>query len=227
MNKTTILTIAITVALLCPLLVSAQEDPVEAQRQRNAALEAVSPVLEREENYVPTPAEQIEAQFGAVRRNAVLINEILEDISKMGDQVEQATLLTQLNPDSLSVIRELIELEKKRVESFGQSIPLPATATPASAVVEPAPRPLFSPKDKEVTVMMVRPYTSDDKPTKVILRVGEGTPKAYFVGETVAIAGRDYEVRRVDDIGPNPKIKGRSLYRIELVHGTDRRLIEW
>jgi len=229
-NKTLGLILILSCSYVTAPLSFAQEDPLEVQRQRNAALEAVSPVLEREENYVPTPAEEIEIQFGSVRRNAVLINEILDDITKMGRQADQAKLLTQLNPNSLEVIRSLIDLEAKRIEdneALAQGPVKPSPTASARPAQQSAPVVAPSPKDMEVVVMMVRPYEDGDKPTKVILKVGEESPKAYFVGEEVTIAGRGYSLSDVQAIGDNPKIKGRTLYRVILERGSDVKRIDW
>ena len=214
--------------------VLAQADPVAERQARNAALERVSPVMEREQNYEPSEQERVSQSVREVSMLLTELNAALDDLELVGHQHEQAKLLLTAEGSVRDTLVSLLELQAKRTESievqanesFGQTVSIDNTlpVTPAPVTATQAVEPRF----QEIVPIVVRTYDEPTRPAKVILKIGERDPAVYYVGGEFDANDVRYTISQVDIVGQSPERHKRPIYEITLLGSNgERKRIQW
>ncbi|MEO0367214.1 MAG: hypothetical protein AAF197_00355 [Pseudomonadota bacterium] len=220
-----------------PLSSMAQSDPVAAKQARNAALERVSPVMDREKAYQPTDTERVESSIVEIKSFLTDINTTLKDLALVGSRGDQAKLLLNLDSDTRSTLIALLDSEAQRVEEFNREItPSPVSQSTSDVqTIQPEPvKPVsvapivVAPSTEQIKPMLVRTYDEIGRPAKVILKIGNRDPEVFFEGETAMVNGVEYEVVAATAIRDSTRLHGRKVYEI-LLKGNDGivKNIEW
>lgn len=226
----------ICLVCLLPLNALAQTDPVAERQARNAAMERVSPVMERELSIKPTEQEQVLLNLSEYQLLLGEINQTLSDLSLLGNRTAQAALLMSLDQPARETLLDLIESEAERFEE-SQSAPPPQPASPTPMRVSSQQPPVTGssgapllPSSKsepttpvqtnsfatEITPLIVRDYEDPNRPAKVFLKIGKQDASVFYEGEQVDVNGLMYTIESVTPVGKSTKLHGRTVYEIVL-----------
>lgn len=224
-------------------------DPVEAAKARNAAMEAVSPTMEREVGYVQPPHDEVSDKVRDAKKIMDEVNSLLDSVSQVGDRSDQVEVLLSSDPNVVSTLGKLLKLEEQQVanakreekeaaEAAERTALALASAQAASNGVAPQTQKPRVPKvdaarssvaeREDIKPVLIRIYEDRSRPAKVILKIGRQDPVTYFVGETFKANRINYEIAAVDEVGDSELIPGRKRYSIRVVGDNgERKSIGW
>ena len=220
--------------LMCSQIsLASPPDPIAERQARNAQLEKVSPVLDREIAYVATPQEQLSENILELQKLLTSINDALGDLTIAGSRIPQAKMLLNMNESSRDTLLALLESEAERLaDSEVSSIP---SAVPIETNLESEKVAVVAPVEKssndvyeEVVPIVVREYQEPNRSTKVILKIGVNEPAVYYVGDTFEANQTRYTIVSAKPVSVSSAPHARPVYAIALrATNGDSKIINW
>lgn len=209
-----------------------QTDPIVEKQARNAALERVSPVMDRQVNYVPSEFEKASQNMAELQSLLSGLNKVLEDLEQLQGSYAQAKLV--LKPDA-TPHETLISLLDAQPSSTIKKIPLaaePQIPLAASTISVPAQlkkkESVKPAKPAQIEPIAVRTYDNGSRPAKVILKVGDNNPAVYFVGDQISLNQDTFRLTGVQKVGVSNERHKRPIYEIMLLSDSGKhKSIVW
>lgn len=233
-NKIVISAAAIILEFSMLSFAVAQSDPVAERQARNAQLERVSPVMEREKAYTPSEQELATQNIREVHGLLTSINSTLSDLALLGTRADQAKLLLSVDKTARETLTSLFESETARIkaaraESAVSEPQRSVSANPVTLQPKPLLAAVIPPQSNEhIKPIAVRSYENPARPTKVIFLVGKRAPEVVYVGGQVEINGTRFKLASVVVVRTSEKRHARPVYEITLRSDIGEiRKMEW